>query len=178
MSDSDLKKEINHEIQSSGAVEGSKKRIKYLIFSLAGENYGISLSSVKEVIGLTEVTPVPHVPKFFKGLINLRGKIISVIDLREKLALSQSQYESKKTSIIIVEIGDITLGAVVDDVEEVVGFEAEQIEDTLDIQSTVSREFITGVAKTSGKRLVLLLDIGKALSVDELNLVRNKTQNS
>ena len=151
-------------------------RSKFLVFDLVDENYGVPLSSVKEVIGLTEITKVPNVPEFFKGLINLRGKIISVIDLRNKLKLPSTDYKDKKTTIIIAEIDDFTIGTVVDDVREVANFDMGQIEHGLDIQSKVGREFIKGVAKTEGRKLTLLLDMGKVLSVEEMCLLRNQAQ--
>jgi purine-binding chemotaxis protein CheW len=153
---------------------GMSTRAKYLVFTLDDKNYGIPLSSVKEVIGMTEFTPVPGTPRFFKGLINLRGKIHSIIDLRTKLALPEVQYQPKKTSIIIVEISDFVIGLVVDDVDEVAGFDANQIERDLNISSNVSREYILGVAKAQNKKLTLLLDVSKVLSPEELALVRRQ----
>jgi len=166
----------NLNISQTATHEGQSTRCKNLIFTLADERYGIPLSSVKEVICMTDITPVPHVPTFFKGLINLRGKIISIIDLRAKLGLSMSKYEPKKTSIIIVDVQDWVLGAIVDDVSEVAGFEQKQIEQHLDIQSSVSSKYITGVAKTTDKKLVLLLDIGSVLSVEELAIIKERTK--
>ena len=152
--------------------ELTRSRGKYLVFILDGKRYGVSLSSVKEVIGMTEFTPVPGVPRFFKGLINLRGKIHSVIDLRVKLRLTEVEYQPKKTTIIITEIGGFFIGTVVDDVLEVIGLEANQIERDLNISSDISREFIVGVAKSSDKDLTLLLDLGKVLSAEELAIVK------
>ncbi|MGF1766773.1 chemotaxis protein CheW [Enterovibrio makurazakiensis] len=143
---------------------------KNLVFSLEDEQYGIPLSSVKEVIGLVKVTPIPHVPPFFKGLINLRGRIISVIDLRLKLGLLEKEYEPKKTSIVISDVNDLTIGSIVDDVNEVVGFDEEQIERDLEISHSVRRDYITGVAKAKDN-LVLLLDIHKVLDSEELEMI-------
>jgi len=148
---------------------------KNLIFSLEKEKYGIPLSTVKEVIGLANITPVPHVPAFFKGLINLRGKIISVIDLRLKLALPTAEYQPKKTSIIITDVNDLTIGTIVDDVDEVVGFDQAQVESDLDISNSVQREYIIGVAKASDNKLVLLLDIRKVLNAEELELIKRQS---
>lgn len=155
-----------------GNNDGNRK--KYLTFNLTDEKYGVPLHTVKEIIGIVDITPVPQVPKFFKGLINLRGKIISVIDLRVKLSLSAGEFTPKKTSIVITEIDDIVIGVIVDDVEAVVGFHDEQIDNTAEIQSKVSNEYIMGVAKTENHKLCLLLDISKVLSLEELNLVKNK----
>ena len=176
-----LKNALSHEVYMSeenaqtGSGDGAvTKNKKFLTFSLADEKYGIPLSTVKEVIGMVDITPVPHVPNFFKGLINLRGKIISIIDLRIKLGLPKTEMVPKKTTIVITEIDDLTLGAIVDDVQEVVGFEKDQVENSIDVQSKVSREFVTGVAKTNTKKLILLLDIGKTLSVSDLALIKKQ----
>jgi len=147
---------------------------KNLIFSLDSEKYGVPLSTVKEVIGMTNITPIPHVPEFFKGLINLRGKIISVIDLRLKLGLKSTDYKAKQTSIIITDVNELTIGTIVDDVEEVVGFSSDQIEHNLDIASSIQREFIDGVAKAENNALVLLLDIRKVLNEEELELIKKE----
>lgn len=154
------------------------KREKHLIFQLMNECYGVPLSSVKEVIGLTEITAIPQVPEYFKGLINLRGRIISVIDLRAKFKMPLSSYEPKKTCIIIAEIKDLVIGAIVDDVQQVAGFMSDQIESGLDIQSSVNRESITGVAKTDNKKLIVLLDIGKVLNAEDLILMRQQQKAS
>ena len=150
------------------------KREKYLVFTLVDEFYGIPLSTVKEVIGITAITKIPNLGEHFKGLVNLRGKIISVFDLRAKLKLPRIEYKDKKTCIVIVEIQGLTIGAVVDDVNSVSGFFPNQIEKDLDIDSRVSREFVTGVAKEENRKLTLLLDIGKILNIDELKSIKNQ----
>ncbi|KXF82440.1 chemotaxis protein CheW [Enterovibrio coralii] len=169
-----------HTPVSTSATHGDTKKRrnqKNLIFSLDNEQYGIPLSSVKEVIGMVNVTPIPHVPSFFKGLLNLRGRIISVIDLRLKLGLEEKPYEPKKTSIIISDVNALTIGTIVDDVNEVVGFDEEQIEQNLDIANSIKRDYISGVAKASNN-LVLLLDIQKVLDPDELEIVHQHAQSS
>lgn len=145
-----------------------------LIFSLDDEQYGIPLSLVKEVIGVVKITPIPHVPTFFKGLINLRGRIISVIDLRVKLGFCEKAFEPKKTAIIISNINDLTIGTIVDDVNEVIGFSEKQLELTEDIRNEVARNYISAVAKGTDNRLILLLDIEKVLKPDELTMIREK----
>lgn len=156
-------------------VDSASQRRKYLVFKLGHERFGIALSSVKEVIGLTEITEVPQVPSFFQGLINLRGKIISVIDLRKKMGLEATQYQPKKTSIIITEIKSVVLGVIVDDVEEVASYEKEeQIEESIDVQGKVSKEYLQGVAKTSDNKLVLLMNINEILSSSDLSVIEKK----
>jgi purine-binding chemotaxis protein CheW len=171
-----MKGDKMNEILETSNVIDEIGRVKYLVFNLSEENYAVPLHTVKEVIGLTEITTVPNVPAFFKGLINLRGKIISVIDLRSKLSLPCTEYKDKKTTIIIAEMDGFTIGTIVDDVKAVENFETKQIQHGLDIQSKTDCEFVTGVAKTEGKKLTLLLDIGKVLSVEEMALLRKQSQ--
>ncbi len=163
-----------HGLEGVGQQGG--KRNKHLIFSLGPESFGIPLSQVKEVIGMVEITPIPNVPPFFKGIINLRGHIISVIDLKTKLSIPRKEADSKKPCIVICKFNDIVIGSIVDDVTEVCGFEESAIERTIDIQSNVSRDYVTGVAKIQGKGLTLLLEIGKVLNVNELEILRSQTK--
>jgi purine-binding chemotaxis protein CheW len=151
-----------------------RSRGKYLVFTLDGKRYCVSLTAVKEVIGMTDFTPVPGVPSFFKGLINLRGSIHSIIDLRNKLQLPEASYQPKKTSIVIVEIDGLTLGAIVDDVCEVIGLETDQIQRNLSISSNINREYIVGVAKGSDSNLTLLLDIVRVVNTEEWALVHRQ----
>ncbi|MBF0313420.1 MAG: purine-binding chemotaxis protein CheW [Oligoflexia bacterium] len=154
------------------------KKNKHLIFKLHEERFGIPLLLVKEVIALTSITAIPHVPEFFKGLINLRGKIISVIDMRSKFILPITVYDPRKTCIIISEVKDFTLGMVVDDVLEVAGFESHQIENNINIDSETGNQCIVGVAKTTDKKLTLLVDLEKALDIDVLKKLREKIDSS
>lgn len=167
--------QYNEEEPNVGTRINSSGRIKHLVFSLGESRYGIPLSSVKEVIGMTDITPVPHVPIFFTGFINLRGKIHSVIDLRLKLGLPKTEVRQKKTSIIITEIDGFTIGAIVDDVNEVVGFQNNQIETSLNISSDIDQEYISGVAKIKeNNSLILLLSINKILNAEELRIIKSK----
>jgi purine-binding chemotaxis protein CheW len=148
------------------------KRNKHLIFSLGRELFGIPLSEVKEVIGMVEITPVPNVPSFFKGIINLRGRIISVIDLKAKMGISRKTSDGQRPCIIICEFGDVVLGSIVDHVVEVHGYEESDIERSVDLQETSGRDYITGVAREREGALTLLLDIGRVLNIDEIQHLR------
>jgi purine-binding chemotaxis protein CheW len=150
---------------------------KFMIFTLSEERFAIPLSQVKEVIGLTTITPVPDVPAFFKGLINLRGRIISTLDLRMKLSLALPKVPSKRPCIIISELDGLILGAVVDDVVEVLGIESENIEKDLEISSSTSRGYVTGVAKLPNTPLILMLDIAKVLNIDEYIQLKQQLKN-
>lgn len=154
---------------------GGKKN-KHLIFALGAETFGIPLAHVKEVLGMVKITPVPNVSPFFKGVINLRGRIISIIDLKTKLSISKKDNDSKRPCILICEFGDIVLGSIVDDIIEVFGYDESSIEHHVDIQSNVSRDYITGIAKERNQTLTLLLDISKVLNVEELATLRSNAK--
>lgn len=99
-----------------------------------------------------------------------------MIDLRLKLQLPESSYRPKETSIIISEIGDLVLGVIVDDVEEVASYEEAQIETNIEVQSKIGREYLYGVAKTADQRIVLLLNINHVLNVQEIEIIKKNTK--
>ncbi len=138
---------------------------KYLTFNLAGEEYGIGILKVKEIIGLMVITTVPQTPIFMKGVINLRGKVIPVVDLRLRFAMEPMDY-AERTCIIVVEIkgkcGNILMGIVVDSVSEVLNIKAGEIEDAPNFGSPLNTEYILGMAKNGGQ-VKILLDIDKVL---------------
>lgn len=143
---------------------------KYLTFHLAGEIQGIEILKVQEIIGIMEVTHVPQMPEFVRGVINLRGQVIPVVDLRLKLALPP-QADTEKTCVIVVQVecatGRNTMGLIVDEVAEVADLNANQIEPAPAFGSNVHTEFILGMAKI-GDRVVILIDIDRVLSTDEI----------
>ena len=146
---------------------------KYLTFTLADEEYGIGILKVKEIIGIMAITTVPQTPEYMKGVINLRGKVIPVVDLRLKFGMEAMDY-TERTCIIVVEIeGDnrkIQMGIVVDAVSEVMNIKAGDIEDTPNFGSRLNTEYILGMAKIGGK-VKILLDIGQVLSTEEKTLL-------
>ena len=143
---------------------------KYLTFILAGEEYGIGILKVKEIIGMMTITTVPQTPGYVKGVINLRGKVIPVVDLRLKFGIEPIDY-TERTCIIVVEIAGaskkIPMGIVVDAVSEVLNIKAGDIEDTPNFGSRLETDYILGMAKTGGS-VKILLDIDKVLNADEL----------
>lgn len=169
----DLKENKEFDLTSTNELSKSSKQ-KFLIFILNNDKYGIPLSTVKEIIGMTEITNIPQMPTFFTGLINLRGRIISVMDLRKKIGVNASEYMPKKTSIIIVDIDGLLLGAIVDDVKEVENLDLSQIEKDIDLKKTSHREYISGVVKSKNAGLTLLLDIEKTLDSQELATLRSE----
>ena len=143
---------------------------KYLTFSLAGEEYGIVILKVKEIIGMMPVTPVPRTPPYVKGVINLRGKVIPVADLRLKFDMEEAAY-TERTCIIVVEIkeglGHVLMGIVVDSVSEVLNIKGGEIEDTPAFGAQMDTDYIRGMAKTGGG-VKILLDIDKVFGGEEM----------
>jgi len=155
----------------SQAVKGVADREgKYLNFSLDCEEYGIGILKVKEIIGMMRITPVPQTPEFVMGVINLRGKVIPVIDLRLRFGMNSIDYKDR-TCIVVVEIdsnpGSIHIGIVVDAVSEVINIKSNDIEDIPSFGITLSTEYILGMAKVAGS-VRILLDIDRVLNTDEL----------
>lgn len=153
-------------------IAGSKsdKEGKYLTFQLADEGYGISILKVREIIGLLPVTPVPQTPFFLMGVINLRGQVIPVVNLRLKFGLPD-QEANKRTSIIVVEVkgqnGQIPIGIVVDSVSEVLAIQAREVEPPPAFGAAVDTAYILGMAKTE-TGVKVLLNIDQVLSAKEL----------
>jgi purine-binding chemotaxis protein CheW len=147
---------------------------KYLTFSLAKEAYGIPVLKVREIITMLHITMVPQMPPYVKGVINLRGKVIPVIDLRAKLGLPETEI-TDNTCIVVVQIamagGDVKhIGLIVDAVEEVANVAAEDIEPAPDFGGSIQVEYIYGMAKIKGV-VKSLLDIDKVISAEEIRPV-------
>ena len=147
---------------------------KYLTFTLDRETYGLKVLCVREIIQVADITPVPQMPLHFKGVINLRGKIIPVIDLRLKFCLPTAAI-SERTCIVVVQIrlasgSEIQLGLLVDDVQEVLQIAGGDIEQTPEFGTKVNTDYILGIAKLKGK-VAILLDIDRALTADSTDSV-------
>ena len=142
------------------------KEGKYLTFTLSEEEYGIEILKIREIIGMMDVTTVPQMPNFVKGVINLRGKVIPVIDLRLRFGLDSKPYDDR-TCIIVAEVrshdGNVQMGLVVDTVSEVVNIGLEEMEHTPVFGVNVDTHYILGMAKLKGK-VKILLDIDKVLT--------------
>ena len=144
---------------------------KYLSFVLGREEYGLEILKVQEIIGIMDVTRVPRTPSYVRGVINLRGRVIPVVDLRGKFQMATIN-DTEKTCVIVVQItqGDltVTMGVIVDEVSEVLSFTQDQIEPTPSFGGGMDEmEFITGMGKL-GKKVVILLDVDRVLKGDEL----------
>jgi len=150
---------------------------KYLIFKLKDNQYGVPLSDVKEVIGLPNCTFVPGAPAYFLGLINLRGRVVSAIDLKMKMGVSMESNETKRPAVIIIEIGEITLGCVVDSINEVMSISKEQINEQLEVSVNGDNKFIKGIAHFKDRSMILLLDLKRAVDVSDLISYNSKGKN-
>ena len=143
---------------------------KYLTFVLEKETYGIGILKVKEIIGMMPITSVPRTPEFIKGIVNLRGKVIPVVDLRLKFNMASIPY-SERTCIIVVEIdgpsGTVPIGIVVDAVSEVLNIKEEEIEETPAFGAKMNTDYILGMAKKDDG-VKILLDIDSVLKIKEL----------
>ena len=146
---------------------------KYLTFALAGEEYGIGILKVKEIIGMMTITTIPQTPGYVKGVINLRGKVIPVADLRLKFGMEAMTYNDR-TCIIVVEIESaertIRMGIVVDSVSEVLNIKSTDIEDTPNFGSHLNTAFILGMAKLNGS-VKILLDIDRVFREEEMTIM-------
>lgn len=145
---------------------------RYLAFLLGKEQYAIPLLQVKEVIEMSDPTPIPQTPSYFKGVINLRGQVISVLDLRSKLQLSKIE-NGPKTAIIILDLEPtLCLGVVVDRINSVLAFHTDDVKPAPDHLSS-KEQYLTGVANRDG-RMTLILDIRSALNLQDITAIKQK----
>jgi len=162
---------MNEKLESM-ETQGSGDSQRLLAFTLSQEIYAVPLLKVKEVIAPTEITPVPHTPNHFRGIMNLRGQVISVIDLRLKFKIGKGET-SPESAIIILDLSPLSLGVIVDSIDSVLAVRSEEVQPAPTMEIGMRQDFISGVTRKE-KRLVLLLDIEKALSVEDLKALRHQ----
>ena len=155
--------EINN---SAEEMEEDTQKGRYLTFSLGKESYGIEIQYVMEIIGIQSVTEIPELPDYVKGIINLRGRIIPVMDVRLRFKKEEKSYNDR-TCIIVVDIKNISIGLIVDGVSEVLTIPEQDIVDPPEVNKGFNR-YIKKIGKV-GNEVKLLLDCDKLLSEDELN---------
>jgi purine-binding chemotaxis protein CheW len=155
------------------SVDGITEVSQYLTFILDAEIYAIKIAQVREVLDLTKITKVPRMPEFMRGVINLRGGVVPVVDLRRKFGVGVKE-DTVDTCIIILEISvddDVTMiGAISDSVKEVISLQPEEIEPAPKIGTRLNTEFIRGMSKRNDD-FIILLDIARIFSVEELQIV-------
>jgi purine-binding chemotaxis protein CheW len=142
---------------------------QYVVFSLNDQKYGIEISKIKEVFSYRKITPLPHVKSFVKGIINLRGVILPVFDLREKFELAAASY-SPFHVIIVVEIAGRVMGIIADEISDVMEILPEDFQATSNLPPGINREFLKGVGKKE-EDMTILLDVDRLLSAEELEVV-------
>ena len=148
-------------------VVGSERQL--VVFNLSGGAYGVDIGTVREIIRMQEITQIPRTPQHVEGVINLRGRVIPVLDLRKRFGLEVTEY-TKDTGIVVVDIGGTDIGAIVDEVTEVLRVAVDSIEPPSDVVLGDDSDYVVGVVKL-GEHLVILLELARALSEDERALM-------
>lgn len=156
--------EVNENIPE---LEEDTQKGRYLTFSLGRESYGIEIKFVTEIIGIQIITQIPELPEYVKGIINLRGKIIPVMDVALRFKKEPREYNDR-TCIIVVDFGDLSIGLIVDSVSEVVTIPDEDIVDPPQMNKGLSNRYIKSIGKL-GNDVKLLLDCEKLLTEEELS---------
>jgi purine-binding chemotaxis protein CheW len=139
---------------------------QYLTFKLREEEYGIEILRVQEIKGFSRITPLPNTPRYLKGVLNLRGTVVPVVDLRTKFNLPETEYD-RFTVIVVVTVGKKVVGLVVDAVSDVLGIAPGDVEPAPDLGAGIDTSFMTGMAK-AGDRLITLLNVEKLVNHEEL----------
>jgi purine-binding chemotaxis protein CheW len=156
------------------SVTGITETTQYLTFKLSDEIFALDVAKVREILDFTTVTKVPQTPDFMRGVINLRGSVVPVVDMRLKFGMSSTE-KTVNTCIVVVEVSlegeNIILGALADSVQEVIDLEPDQIEPAPRIGTGLKTEFIRGMGK-SDSRFIMILDIDRVFSAGELSTVQ------
>jgi purine-binding chemotaxis protein CheW len=152
---------------------GAQLAGKYLTFALDKEEYAIEILKVNQIIRMQEITAIPRVPSFVRGIINLRGSIIPIIDLRKKFSMTD-HADTERSCIVVIQLEQdgktVNMGIVIDEVREVLEIPSGDIEETPAFGAGIDTEFIMGIAKT-GKAVKMMLDIGKVLTSSEIKAI-------
>ncbi|MDD4974847.1 MAG: chemotaxis protein CheW [Bacteriovorax sp.] len=141
---------------------------RFIEFSLGKEDYAIPLLMVREVISVPDTTPIPKSPPHFLGIMNLRGQVISVVDLRKKLKVEAKQ--DKEEAVIIVDIGGMNIGVVVDSINKVLAFSSDEVSEMPEVENQVNTNYIFGVYRKENS-LTVLLDIAKVLDLKDIEAI-------
>jgi len=161
--------EINNDTQNAGIVD---EKDKFLQFDLGAEAYAIALLEVKEVIPVPDTTSLPNSPSFYSGIMNLRGQIISILDLRKKMNIKPKEVGLEE-AVIIVEIDKIAIGLIVDSINKVLNLQTLEIAEVPEVRTQVNSKFIDGVYKGDGN-LTLILNLEELLNIKEIKKLQEK----
>ncbi len=159
------------EVLEAVFIEEDTQKGKFLTFSISKENYGIDISCVREIIGVQAITEVPELPDFIKGIINLRGQIIPVMDIRLRFRKEYKEY-NERTCIIVVDIKDMSIGLIVDTVEEVLSITDDNIVPPPQINKEIHNNYITAIGKV-GSAVTLIINCDKLLNDEEVESLNN-----
>ena len=162
----DLKKNLNEEDELWDEDDDDAMKDRYLTFRVGDEVYGIEIAYVTEIVGMQKITEVPDMPDFVKGVINLRGKVIPVMDVRLRFHLPAVEYNDR-TCVVVVSVSDVTIGLVVDTVSEVVNIPENNISPPPRFSSATSGRYVSGMGKI-GEAVKIIIDAEKLLRDDEL----------
>lgn len=157
------------EINQHAHVDDADRLLQLVTFTISSEEFGLDILKVQEIIRTMEITRVPRAPEFVEGVINLRGKVIPIVDLRARFGMESKSHDSH-TRIIVVEVNSLIVGFVVDSVSEVLRIQSNTVEPPPPIVSGIDSEYINGVGKLDD-RLLILIDINKLLSYPEIGVL-------
>jgi len=167
---------MNNETEQNDAAQDNEA-VQYLTFKLDGESFATEISKVREVLEYTKVTPVPRSPEFMQGVINLRGSVVPVVDLRLQFGMSVVE-PTVDTCIIIIEVNiegtSTILGALADSVQEVIDLKQEQLEDAPSFGTRINNDFVQYMGKLED-RFVIVLDMNKVFSLEQINKVETSS---
>jgi purine-binding chemotaxis protein CheW len=167
MSNTEQSNEASSSTKGAGDIAGNE----FLAFTLGKEEYGIDILKVQEIRGYEAVTRIANAPEFIKGVVNLRGIIVPIVDMRIKFNLGEPTYD-QFTVVIILSIGGRVMGMVVDSVSDVITLTAEQVKPAPEMGSAFDTDYLIGLG-TLGERMLILIDIDKLMSSDEMGLMEN-----
>ena len=153
---------MSEELTGQSSTDGQQ----FLTFTLQDEEFGIEILRVQEIKGLSRITPIPNMPSYIRGVMNLRGTVVPIVDLRSKFTMPEAEY-NQFTVIIVVTIGDKITGLVVDAVSDVLNVADSNIEPAPDMGADANTAFMTGIAK-SGERLITLLNMDALINADQV----------
>ena len=161
---------------AQAVVDTSRSEQQLVVFDLDSEAYGVDIGAVREIIRLQEITRVPRTPDFVEGVINLRGKVIPVVDLRKRFMLPVAE-QNDDNRIVVIDIGGQDIGVVVDAVTEVLRILSESVEPPSSVITTADSDYLMGICKLES-RMIILLDLERVLSEEEKSVLEDATKDS
>jgi purine-binding chemotaxis protein CheW len=172
MKSSERSEKMDNMFQGTDVRKGNSMKDKFLTFSVGEETFGIEIGNVKEIIGMQPITQMPEVPDYIGGIINLRGKIIPVMDVRLRFKKSKEEYNDR-TCIIVIELGKMSMGLIVDSVSDVLLIPDKDVSEKPEINGKSSHGYVKSIGKI-GEKVILLINCDKLLNKEELDTVSSQ----